>query len=426
MLCVLISVLGLLPYFPSSNFADSLFPGNQTSNPRKRKVGICGFHFPDKPKDMKFSSCFTNCFSHPSETTIININIQEPHGENDENFTVFSYSELALATRGFSAANKIGEGAFGCVYKGLLANGSIVAVKMLSIELESMRGEREFVSEISALTTLKHDNLVTLKGCCVDGATRLLVYNYMENNSLAQILLGGEKNRIKLGWEARRAISLGVARGLAYLHEEVKPRIVHRDIKASNILLDQNLIPKVSDFGLSRILRDNASHISTHVAGTLGYIAPEYAFSGRLTRKTDVYSFGVLLLEIISGQTVVDFDLEHGEHYLVQKAWELYRDNRILQLVDPTVGLNYPQEDAIRFIKVGLLCVQEKARLRPEMSTALKMLSNDVDIERVQISQPGLVADLMNIKLGQKTTFHSLYTKASNLENTPSPLSSCS
>ncbi|KAE8733132.1 putative serine/threonine-protein kinase [Hibiscus syriacus] len=235
-----------------------------------------------------------------------------------------------------------------------------------------MRGEREFVSEISALTTFKHDNLVTLKGCCVDGAKRLLVYNYMENNSLAQILLGGEKNRIKLDWEARRAISLGVARGLAYLHEEVKPRIVHRDIKASNILLDQNLVPK---FRIS---------------------------------------------------TVVDFDLEHGEHYLVQKAWEIYRDNRILQLVDPIVGMNYPHEDAIRFIKVGLLCIQEKSRLRPEMSTALKMLSNDVDIERVQVSQPGLVADLMNIKFGQKTTFHSLYSKASNLENTPSPLSSCS
>ncbi|KAK8685479.1 hypothetical protein V6N13_041480 [Hibiscus sabdariffa] len=376
---------------------------------------------------MKFSSCFSSCFSHPSETTTTtDINKQEPQGENDENFTVFSYGELRLATRGFSASNKIGEGAFGCVYKGVLANGSIVAVKMLSVELESMRGEREFVSEISTLTNLKHENLVTLKGCCVDGTRRLLVYNYMENNSLAQILLGKQQNRIKLGWEARQAISLGVARGLAYLHEEVKPHIVHRDIKASNILLDQNLIPKVSDFGLSRILRNNVSHISTHVAGTLGYLAPEYALSGRLTRKTDVYSFGVLLLEIISGLAVVDFDLEHGEHYLVQKAWELYRANSILQLVDPIVGMNYPKEEAIRFIKVGLLCVQERARLRPEMSTALKMLTNDVDIEGVQISQPGLVADLMNIKLGQKTTSHSLYSKASNLESTPSTLSSCS
>ncbi|XP_022742765.1 putative serine/threonine-protein kinase [Durio zibethinus] len=358
---------------------------------------------------MKFSSCFSNCFSSASETPI-DIGRAEIEGENYQNFTVFSYSELKVATNGFSASNKIGEGAFGSVYKGLLRDGTNVAIKMLSVELESMRGEREFVSEIISLANLKHENLVTLKGCCVDGANRFLVYNYMENNSLAQILLGGEQNRMKLGWEARRTISLGVARGLAYLHEEVEPHIVHRDIKASNILLDQNLIPKVSDFGLSRILRDNASHISTHVAGTLGYLAPEYAISGRLTRKTDVYSFGVLLLEIISGQTVVNFDLEHGEHYLVQKAWEIYRANSLLQLVDPTVRMNYPEEEAVRFIKVGLLCVQETARLRPEMPIALKMLTNDVDIEGVQISQPGLVADLMNIKLGQKTTFPCSYS----------------
>ncbi|MBA0615799.1 hypothetical protein Godav_015909 [Gossypium davidsonii] len=383
---------------------------------------------------MKFNSCFSKCFCFPSETAIIDVRKEEPEPENDQNFTVFSYSELKVATHGFSASNKIGEGAFGSVYKGLLTNGSIVAVKMLSIELESMRGEREFVSEITTLTNLKHENLVTLVGCCVEGAKRFLVYNYMENNSLAQTILvamscrliGGEQNRIKLRWEARGAILLGVARGLAYLHEEVKPHIVHRDIKASNILLDQNLIPKVSDFGLSRILRDNASHISTRVAGTLGYLAPEYAISGRLTRKTDVYSFGVLLLEIISGQTVVNFDFEHGEHYLVQKAWELYRANRLLQLVDPVLGMNYPEEDAVRYIKVGLLCVQETARFRPEMSTAMKMLTNEIDIEGVQISQPGLVADLMNIKLGQKTTFQSLYSKASNMESTPSSLSSCS
>ncbi|WRX22848.1 Protein kinase domain - like 10 [Theobroma cacao] len=318
---------------------------------------------------MKLTSCFSNCFSSASETAI-DRGGPEAEEENDQNFTVFSYSELKAATHGFSASNKIGEGAFGSVYKGLLRNGIVVAVKMLSVELESMRGEREFVSEIITLSNLKHENLVTLKGCCVDGANRFLVYNYMENNSLAQILLGGEQNRIKLGWEPRRAISLGVARGLAYLHEEAKPHIVHRDIKASNILLDQNLIPKVSDFGLSRILRDNVTHISTHVAGTLA--------------------------------------------------------NSILQLVDPIVGMNYPEEEAVRFIKVGLLCVQETAKLRPEMSRAVRMLTNDIDIEGVQISQPGLVSDLMNIKLGQKTTFPSISSKASSMESSRSPPSSYS
>ncbi|XVF76457.1 hypothetical protein PTKIN_Ptkin13bG0267800 [Pterospermum kingtungense] len=376
---------------------------------------------------MKFASCFSNCCSSASDTNPIGIGREEAEGEQYQNFTVFSYSDLKVATRGFSASNKIGEGAFGCVYKGLLRDGTIVAIKMLSVELESMRGEREFVSEIVTLANLKHENLVTLRGCCVDGASRFLVYDYMENNSLAHILLGGEQNRIKLDWEARRAISIGVARGLAYLHEEIEPHIVHRDIKAGNILLDENLVPKVSDFGLSRILRDNVSHISTHVAGTLGYLAPEYAISGRLTRKTDVYSFGVLLLEIISGQTIVNFDLEHGEWYLVQKAWEMYRTNSILQLVDPTLGMNYPEEEAVRFIKVGLLCVQEAARLRPGMSIAVKMLTKDSDIEGVQISQPGLVADLMNIKLGQKTTFPSLISsRATSSESTRSPLSSYS
>ncbi|OMO73549.1 hypothetical protein COLO4_27036 [Corchorus olitorius] len=171
-----------------------------------------------------------------------------------------------------------------------------------------------------------------------------------------------------------------------------------------------------------------ANGISCH----RGYLAPEYAISGRLTRKTDVYSFGVLLLEIISGQSVVNFDLEHGEHYLVQKAWEFYRDNKILQLVDPVlVGLsmNYPEEEVIRFIKVGLLCVQETARLRPEMSTAVKMLNNDISLHGVQISKPGLVADLMNIKLGQKTsTFQSLSSSKalSTTASTRSPLSSYS
>lgn len=181
--------------------------------------------------------------------------------------------------------------------KGQLRDGTTVAVKVLSVEIESMRGEREFVSELSALTDIKHENLVTLQGCCVEGASRFLVYDYMENNSLAQTLLGlhfsvshpsmnwskheikslmlfvwligAKQNRMEFGWEARRGISLGVGRGLAYLHEEIQPHIIHRDIKAANILLDQNLAPKISDFGLSKLFVDSRSHISTRVAGTL-------------------------------------------------------------------------------------------------------------------------------------------------------------
>ncbi|KAI3474653.1 hypothetical protein Pfo_029838 [Paulownia fortunei] len=265
-----------------------------------------------------------------------------------------------------------------------------------------MRGEREFISEIAALSDIKHENLVTLKGCCIDGAQRLLVYEYMENNSLSHTFLGAVQNRLKFTWTLRKHVSLGIARGLSYLHEEVNPHIVHRDIKASNILLDQNFTPKLADFGLAKLFRDNISHISTRVAGTLGYLSPEYAHSGHLTRKSDVYSFGVLLLEIVSGRPVVDYHLQYGEQFLVEKAWELYNAKNLLELVDSALKGEFSQEEAIRFLKVGLLCVQETTKLRPAMSAAIKMLDNEIDTEDVAISQPGLVADLMEVKIRQK------------------------
>ncbi|KAK2658038.1 hypothetical protein Ddye_011090 [Dipteronia dyeriana] len=355
---------------------------------------------------MKFPFCCSSCSMSASEITIDTTSRQGE--QNYQNFRVFTYNELKTATHGFSASNKIGAGASGSIYKGRLRDGTNVAVKVLSIELESMRGEREFVSELSALSNIKHENLVTLLGCCIDRANRYLIYDYMENNSLAHRLLGKEQNRLKFSWETRRDISVGVARGLAYLHEEVEPHILHRDIKASNILLDQNLSPKVADFGLSRLLRDNRSHISTRVAGTLGYLAPEYAITGHLTRKSDIYSFGVLLLEIISGRPFVVFDLEQGEHYLVQKAWEVYKDNNLVRLVDPELDVNYPDAEAVQFLKVGLLCVQENVRLRPIMSTAVKMLTGEIDIRDVHISQPGFVADLMDIKLARQMLSQSI------------------
>ncbi|KAL2481427.1 Protein kinase superfamily protein [Abeliophyllum distichum] len=277
-----------------------------------------------------------------------------------------------------------------------------------------MRGEREFISEIAALSDIKHENLVTLRGCCIDGAKRLLVYDYMENNSLSHAFLGGEHNRMKFNWTLRRNISLGIAKGLSYLHEEVNPHIIHRDIKASNILLDGNFTPKLSDFGLARLFRDNMSHISTRVAGTLGYLSPEYATSGHLTRKSDVYSFGVLLLEIISGRPVVDFHLQYGDQFLVEKAWESYNSNKLLELVDPVLSGDFPKEEAIRFIKVGLLCVQETTRLRPRMSRAVEMLTDGMETEEIKISRPGLVADLTELKIRQNHSSHFSSSQASS------------
>ncbi|KAJ7976966.1 Serine/threonine protein kinase [Quillaja saponaria] len=348
---------------------------------------------------MKFPCSF--CVSSASWQA----NDQSRHdsgGQSDGKFHVFTYNELKSATHSFHFSNKVGEGGFGSVYKGQLRDGSFVAVKVLSVELESMRGEREFIAEIAALSDVKHENLVILRGCCVEGANRYLVYDYMENNSLTQTLLGGEHNRMEFSWELRQKISIGVARGLVYLHEEVMPPILHRDIKASNILLDQNLNPKVSDFGLAKVLRDEHSYISTRVAGTMGYLAPEYAVTGRLTRKSDVYSFGVLLLEIVSGQAVVDFREDYREHFLVEKAWTAYEANSLLQMVDPTLNNGFPEEEAIRFLEVGLLCVQEATHLRPTMSMAIEILTKKRDIEDVQISRPGFIADFMKIKMGKR------------------------
>uniref|UniRef100_A0A3Q7HYC9 Protein kinase domain-containing protein n=1 Tax=Solanum lycopersicum TaxID=4081 RepID=A0A3Q7HYC9_SOLLC len=388
---------------------------------------------------MKFSFPFISCFSSSADNfegsqIPYEYQILKTGGQISQNFTVYSYSELKAATHGFRASNKIGEGGFGSVYKlglkkmekrdGRLQDGTFMAVKVLSVELESMRGEREFVSEIAALSDIKHENLVNLRGCCVDGAHRLLVYDYMENNSLSLTLLGGEQNRSKFTWTLRKGVSIGIAKGLSYLHEEVSPHVVHRDIKTSNILLDENFTPKIADFGLARLFTENMSHISTRVAGTLGYLSPEYAISGHLTRKSDVYSFGVVLLEIVSGSPVVAFDITRGEHFLVNKAWEMYNADQLLELVDPVLDRELLNDDeALRFLKVGLLCVQENASLRPKMSMVIKMLSRDgaIIVDEMKITQPGIVADLMDVKIGRKHSSQSFFSKASTSMSPGSP-----
>ncbi|KAI6698127.1 hypothetical protein NL676_018246 [Syzygium grande] len=367
---------------------------------------------------MKLQLLFPSCFS--ASNVLIDGGMDGIDGLTPPSFRVFSYKEMKAATMGFHPSNKIGEGGFGSVFKGRLQDGTTVAIKVLSVELESMRGEREFISEITALSHIKHENLVSLRGCCIEGADRFLVYENMENNSVAHTILGEDQKRMRFNWEARRKIMLGIARGLAYLHEEVEPHIVHRDVKASNILLDRDFNPKVSDFGLSKILTGSITHISTRVAGTLGYLAPEYAISGRLTRKSDVYSFGVLLLEIISGRRVMDFDLEFGEQYLVQKVWEAHKQDELQNIVDPVLGVNEHQgQEAVRFIKVGLLCVQEAARTRPRMSSAVNMLTGKVDIDDVKITEPGHIMDLTDIHIGSnKNSTQSIFSKDSDSSGT--------
>ncbi|CAI0471238.1 unnamed protein product [Linum tenue] len=306
-------------------------------------------------------SCFTGSNNSPG-----NLAATEEIATN--NLRVFSYNTLRSATLNFHPANKIGGGGFGVVYKGTLRDGTTqVAIKTLSAE--SKQGTDEFKAEIRLIANTRHPNLVQLIGCCVEDGHRILVYEYLENNSLATALLGSKGKHRAMDWPTRVAICLGTATGLAFLHEEVEPSIVHRDIKASNILLDANLQPKIGDFGLAKLFPDNVTHVSTRVAGTMGYLAPEYAQLGKLTKKADVYSYGVLLLEIVS-------------------AWKMQNEERLLELVDPELT-NYPEHEVLRFTKVALFCTQLAASQRPTMLQVVEMLSKNVHLNDKALAEPG-------------------------------------
>ncbi|XP_010459208.1 PREDICTED: putative serine/threonine-protein kinase isoform X2 [Camelina sativa] len=316
-----------------------------------------------------------------------------------DNVKIFKYREIRQATDDFSAENKIGEGGFGSVYKGRLKDGKLAAIKVLSAE--SRQGVKEFLTEINVISKIQHENLVELYGCCVEGIHRILVYNFLENNSLDKTLLAGGYTRsgIQFDWSSRANICVGVAKGLAFLHEEVRPHIIHRDIKASNILLDRYLSPKISDFGLARLMPPNMTHVSTRVAGTIGYLAPEYAVRGQLTRKADIYSFGVLLMEIVSGRSNKNTRLPTEYQYLLERAWDLYERNELVDLVDSGLNGIFDAEEACRYLKIGLLCTQDSPKLRPSMSTVVKFLTGEKGIDYKKISRPGLISDFMDLKV---------------------------
>ncbi|KAG5228168.1 LRR receptor serine/threonine-protein kinase [Salix suchowensis] len=299
----------------------------------------------------------------------------------------FSYSQLRTATEDFSPSNKLGEGGYGPVYKGMLSDGRAVAVKKLSVA--SNQGTNQFVTEIATISAVQHRNLVKLYGCCIEGNRRLLVYEYLENKSLDKTLFG--KDGIHLDWPTRLNICLGTARGLAYLHEESRPRIVHRDVKASNILLDANLFPKISDFGLAILYDDKKTHISTRVAGTIGYLAPEYAMRGHLTEKADVFGFGVVALEILSGRANSDSSLDDERVYLLEWAWNLHESGQSLQLIDPSVRES-DENEALRVVGVALLCTQASPAMRPTMSRVVAMLAGDIEVSAVT-SKPSYLTD---------------------------------
>ncbi|KAJ0733540.1 putative protein kinase RLK-Pelle-DLSV family [Helianthus annuus] len=241
------------------------------------------------------------------------------------NTCTFTLRQIKTATNNFDVANKIGEGGFGSVYKGILPDGTLIAVKQLSSR--SKQGNREFLNELGMISALQHPHLVKLHGCCIEGNQLLLAYEYMENNSLACALYvltlwieGPKEWQLELNWPTRYRICLQIAKGLAFLHEESRLKIVHRDIKTTNVLLDKNLNAKISDFGLAKLDEDDNTHISTRIAGTYGYMAPEYALRGYLTDKADVYSYGIVLLEIVSGTSNIPDRTKENNFVLIDRV----------------------------------------------------------------------------------------------------------
>ncbi|KAM7498859.1 hypothetical protein LguiA_023273 [Lonicera macranthoides] len=299
-------------------------------------------------------------------------------GKGNITSQIFTFQELSTATQNFNPDSLIGEGGFGRVYKGHLESKNIdVAVKQL--DRNGFQGNREFLVEVLMLSLLHHDNLVNLIGYCCDGDQRILVYEFMAKGSLEDHLLEiGQKK--PLDWNTRMKIAEGAARGLEYLHETADPPVIYRDFKASNILLDENFNPKLSDFGLAKLgPTGDKSHVSTRVMGTYGYCAPEYALTGKLTTKSDVYSFGVVFLELITGRRVIDNSRPENEKNLVTWAQPLFKDKRKFHLMaDPLLEGNYPTKGLYQALAVAAMCLQEEASTRPLISdvvTALEFLS---------------------------------------------------
>ncbi|KAF9606973.1 hypothetical protein IFM89_030392 [Coptis chinensis] len=319
-------------------------------------------HTPTPPQVIS-SGDMSSTFSDPHHAA----NPVSPNLTLGFNKSTFSYEELAAATNGFTQANVLGQGGFGFVHKGILPNGKVVAVK--SLKLGSGQGEREFQAEVDIISRVHHRHLVSLVGYCIAGGQRMLVYEFVPNKTLEHHL---HVKNPPLDWSQRLRIAVGSAKGLAYLHEDCHPRIIHRDIKAANILLDNSYEAMVADFGLAKLSADNFTHVSTRVMGTFGYLAPEYASSGKLTEKSDVFSFGVMLLELITGRRPVDTSNKYMDDSLVDWARPIMTsalgDGVYEELVDPRLENEYNNNEMARMIACASASIRHSAKRRPRMS----------------------------------------------------------
>ncbi|MED6144381.1 hypothetical protein PIB30_015163 [Stylosanthes scabra] len=303
-------------------------------------------------------------------------NLQEFDSTQNSDLPFFDLSSIAAATDNFSPDNKLGQGGFGSVYKGLLNNGKEIAVKRLS--KYSGQGIDEFKNEVVLISKLQHRNLVRILGCCVQGEEKMLIYEYLPNKSLDSFIFDQSKRSL-LNWKKRFEIICGIARGMLYLHQDSRLRIIHRDLKTSNVLLDSEMNPKIADFGMARIFGGDQIEANTNrVVGTYGYMSPEYAMEGQFSFKSDVYSFGVLLLEIITGRKNSGQYDDITTTNLVGHIWDLWKDGRAMEIVDECLlEESWCDGEVERCIQIGLLCVQDYATDRPSMAAVLSMLGND-------------------------------------------------
>nr|XP_023879887.1 G-type lectin S-receptor-like serine/threonine-protein kinase At4g27290 isoform X3 [Quercus suber] len=308
--------------------------------------------------------------------------------KEDIELPIFDLTAIANATDNFSNNKKLGEGGFGSVYKGSLQEGKEIAVKRLS--KNSGQGMFEFKNEVILIAKLQHRNLVKLLGYCIEENEKMLIYEYMPNKSLDSLIFDQTKSKL-LDWHKRINIIAGVARGLLYLHQDSRLRIIHRDLKASNILLDNDMNPKISDFGLAKSFGGDQGDAKTNrIIGTYGYMSPEYAVHGQYSIKSDVFSFGVLILEIVSGKKNRGFSHPEHHHNLLGHAWRLWIEGRPIELIDGSVG-DFTLSEMLRCIHVGLLCVQQRSEDRPNMSSVVLMLSSESLLPKPR--QPGFYID---------------------------------